>query len=170
MTPLEYAEASARTDTLTGRDALASYALGLCGRSAEACDLRIVLNVLKHATKLGDCWWYLFALARHTVGVEEVLFWIKLGPDEQQAFGFSFHQSPLVSHACIVAEQINKRVYHDADNLPAIRAALHEYTIWLISSTSSIAEFSTFADILGANIDKLLARYPEGFVAGGGEP
>ena len=164
MTPLRYAEASARTDTLTGRDALASYALGLCGESAEACDLRNAPE--RTAEELGDCFWYLFALARHTVGVGEVLFWIGLGPFPYILEGDTFDRW-LLRSACIVAEQVKKRAYHDADNLPALRAALREYTSALL--TVAVANDAKLSDVLGANIDKLLARYPVGFVTGEGE-
>ena len=164
MTPLQYAEASARTDTLTGRDALASYALGLCGESAEASDPRNAPE--RTAEELGDCWWYLFALARHTVGVGEVLFWIGLGPFPYILEGDKFDRW-LLRQACVVAEQVKKRAYHDADNMPALRAALKEYTTALLTVTEASDVRLRYA--LGANIDKLVARYPDGFVTAGGE-
>lgn len=68
----------------------------------------------------------------------------------------------MVGEAGEVAELIKKHIFHETDlNLTQLKKELGD-VLWYLSGLASLLGIP-LADIMAHNIDKLKARYPEGF-------
>jgi len=74
----------------------------------------------------------------------------------------------LVGESGEVAEQVKKHLFH---GLPLDREKVKKElgdVLWYLATVASTAEIP-LSEVAEANIAKLQARYPEGFITGGGK-
>ena len=125
---------------LTKKETLSMLTLGAMGEWEEWMSS-------KTAEELGDCLWYLTLLC-----------------DELNAFGYG--AATGFSSPSAVVEVMKKYIYHDTHDAQAREMVWR----WLCHAEDcAVLVGSTAEELRLQNIKKLLARYPEGFVTGGGE-
>lgn len=141
-------------DDMSQWEQLSNAALGLVGEVAEYEHSRTI-------GELGDVAYYAYTLSR-------------LMGHEPRALSF-IDKRPMLTTAALIAECIKKIAYHDLDQM-AQSYTTEDLNIYLDSimhaiKSRCVCEFTGrdfFGEVLAANIAKLRARYPDGFVSGGG--
>lgn len=154
MTPDKYMEATARTwRTDVDLDLqLCNAAMGLVGEVGE-------LHADTTACELGDVWYYLATLCRiYDVSLHTWTY----GPDD-----FEETLARTWRTAAEVAELNKKIIFHEQHHLRS------ELCIELSNMASALNDIGgllglSTPDVWRQNIDKLRARYPDGFEVGGG--
>jgi NTP pyrophosphatase (non-canonical NTP hydrolase) len=153
-----YMEGAARTmpQSMPWRDLLADAALGLCGEAGEIVELVEAGEAAgdEFDDELGDGWWYV-AAAYHAMDRIPEPFETRRGAESIELF----------RAASLVAESAKKVRYHRDDleeHLEAILRGLRRYAGVLSSLTDS-----SDAKVWKQNVDKLAARWPEGFAPEG---
>jgi NTP pyrophosphatase (non-canonical NTP hydrolase) len=160
----EYIEAAMRTAPHESKkEMLVHAALGICGEVGELFDLVISQTAHDEGTKkqvadeMGDVLWYC-ALASESVCVDEL--------DTQKPSDDNWHQVndvflSLMREASRFAEMTKKHVIHYKDREREIVKSLK----CVIAQCILICKLMDIDidDVLAWNIDKLKARYPDGF-------
>jgi hypothetical protein len=155
-----YQEAVIRTmpTTLSYDMALACYALGLVGEVGELAELVSGRGGMRAelVEEVGDVLWYAAAM-RQTLGVT--------GDGGVGAYPEgNVSRTDVCIAAARVSEAVKKRLLHGVD--ADIDGPLHD-VINAVMAFADAYEVS-FVEAAVANTAKLLARYPDGFVPGGG--
>lgn len=137
-----YTKACLRTwkkrESETRKERISEATLGLCGEIDEL----INGDISKRADELGDVFWYMYILAFELqIRVEDSNWYLDLTWDPTNA----------------LCEQVKKNIYHGKDNLPKIEALLGMIQGYVPVDDLDVEE------VKAANIEKLKARYPEGF-------
>lgn len=122
---------------------LAIYTLGLVG---EAGELAGAAGIKARVKEAGDCYWYAFALANH------------LGIDLSQ--DPPLNNTTASRHAAKIAERVKKALGHGEPlDLEAVRVQLLRFLRAVFDACSALSQGA----IMGQNVEKLRARYPDGF-------
>jgi hypothetical protein len=143
----EYQNAAMRTMPSLSPEQLPNWALGLCGEVGElAQDFQYCRPM---QIEIGDVLWYCHAL----------LTCLRLDADAVLA------DLPVVTEfdwfaASRVAEQVKKHVYHFK---PLNKQALIQDIRTLVAGCVFLLRGETLEECYRQNVEKLLARYPNGF-------
>lgn len=170
----EYQQLAARTHNpeLTLEGGRACYSMGLAGEASEVAEyLKTVvfygrpLNVVTLIKELGDVHWYDVMVAKmfDIDGDEIVPVPSELDPKDMAGQTLHLYYAISVASAAGAANDYLKKVlFHghafDRDRLIVELGKLR----WYLAKAAEIVGISE-AQVIQANVDKLRARYPDGF-------
>ena len=144
MDPTTYQAAAARTlpAALSDRDRLSMLALGVVGEWAE---YEQALDAATKQEEAGDVLWYIAGLC--TV----------LGVDMAILADVDHSKMLIVDALGDICETTKKHLYHgkDLNRIRILRGCAKLYAV--------VAKQEPTAEIMAANVDKLKARWPDGF-------
>ena len=178
MTWAEYVELSARTanSELDWHEQGQNWALGLIGEAGEVTDLvkkhlfhKHEMDTEKLSKEIGDVCWYIAALVRRlrtklnksplrfktvreSLYLDDQFFWY-----EASLKVCKIRRYMLAQNCVEMARHIGTLCYEKQEAIYALVNVLH--CLISIANTFNLS----MEDILQQNIDKLKARYPEGF-------
>ena len=162
MTPTTYQLASLRTvnPELSPRERLLEAALGICGEASEIYDARLIRGGTdKRAEEIGDLCWY-HAQVMDLLGLDPEVYWSTPCRMEHPKKSYKWYCTMLFSVSGSFANRVQKHAFqgHDQELFSPSLRALAGYTAgiaWKIGYT--------MPEIWAMNIQKLEARYPNGF-------
>lgn len=157
----EYAKLASRTApaNLTRKDRVVTAALGICGELAELADVHRKDNKGLVAAEAGDVCWYL-ALGGLTDFItvkphEDLHIWA----DEAGMNSMLLRLLILAGNYADHVKKYTKQGHAWTDGPPHMMLGSIAADLYLLLFLYGIK----WEDVLQANIDKLKARYPEGF-------
>ena len=162
MKPAEYHRAAARTRVAgqTYKDALCNAGLKLSGEAGEVLQTAVNVGSVTRAEKiaeLGDVCWYI-ALIADTIGADADHLWETYDPVVAVTwFSAGVH---LTLAATATSENIGKHLYHGKDK--ALIVSPLSRTVAAVYACAAVLGVP-IEDVWATNVEKLKARWPDGF-------
>lgn len=149
LTAAEYLPLARRTlpADLTRKERLGMLTRGVCGEYGE-------LSASESVEEIGDLLWYASLLVAE----------VAVDPCNFESFGSPITWLHMDGNRR--DEALKKAIYHDVDTCVLEELAAEAMLVCQRSAASAGVDLG---EVRLANIKKLIRRYPDGFVAGGGE-